>query len=663
MIPRRLKAIKKVHAMRWALLWAAQVWMFAFSGVAAFLLRFDFSLVPTCLPLLAYALPIWILVKIVVFRLAKLDRGSWRHVSLAEIIRVGFGNVTASAVSCLLILVVAPRGFPRSIFIIDLMICFLATSGLRLSIRMILETIANEGRSRSEEKNTFIYGAGDAGITLLREIRNNPKLAYRVLGFVDDLPNKVGLCIHGVPVLGGGDQVKSLVAALNIEIILIAIPSAAGAEMTRILKLCHAAGAECKTVPGLGEVIEGRGLAGQIREVAVEDLLGRAPVRLEERDIRGVLEDRVVLVTGAAGSIGSELCRQIARFQPAGIVGFEIAESPLFEIDREMRQAFPLVPFYPEIGSVQNRVRLDEVLSRYKPALIYHAAAYKHVPLMEEHVFEAIENNVFGTYNLAVAAAEHGVEEFVMISSDKAVRPTNVMGATKRIAELLLLSLQDGGTQYVAVRFGNVLGSNGSVIPIFKKQIAAGGPVTVTHPEMRRFFMTIPEACQLVLQSSVMGKGGQICVLDMGQPVKIVDLAQNLILLSGLKPEQDIKIEFTGMRPGEKLYEELSTLLENTVPTKHEKVRIFLGDGMPKNDMKKRLDALHSICEARDIGRLVVTLKETVLDYSPSTDLIKRIIETKPRFAQDYGAVLAASDPAILPDLQSVVPNFIGQSQ
>jgi len=343
----------------------------------------------------------------------------------------------------------------------------------------------------------------------------------------------------------------------------------------------------------------------------------------------------MVLVTGAAGSIGSELCRQIARFQPAGIVGFEIAESPLFEIDREMRQAFPQVPFYPEIGSIQNRARLDEVLSQYSPSAIYHAAAYKHVPMMEAHVFEAIENNVFGTYNLALAAEKHGVGDFVMISSDKAVRPTNVMGATKRIAEPLLLALQNGRTKFVAVRFGNVLGSNGSVIPIFKKQIAAGGPVTVTHPEMRRFFMTIPEACQLVLQAAVIGLGGQICVLDMGEPVKIVDLARNLILLSGLRPGEDIKIEFTGMRPGEKLYEELSSMTEDTAATNHEKIRIYVGNGMPEGDMPAWVETLREICRERDTGRLVLALKEIVMDYSPSGHLLKRVIGRR-------GAVAAA---------------------
>jgi FlaA1/EpsC-like NDP-sugar epimerase len=607
----------------------AQAWIFACSGVAAFLLRFDFSLPPQYVRQLAYALSIWIVVKIAVFHMAKLDRGWWRYVSVSELIRVAFGNVAASAISCILILLIAPSGFPRSIYVLDLMVCFLATSGLRLIVRMTVETATNLAGSTAAEKSTLIYGAGDAGITLLREIRNNPRLPYRIVGFLDDRPDKRGLRIAGVPVLGGGDQTESLVRKHNAETILIAIPSASGVEMTRILELCHKAGAECKTVPGLAEVIEGSGLASQIREVAVEDLLGRTPVRLEEGQIRGTLEGKVVLVTGAGGSIGSELCRQIARFNPAGIVGFEIAESPLFEINREMQQSYPTVPFYPEIGSIQNRVRLLDVLEQYKPSVVYHAAAYKHVPLMEAHVFEAIENNVFGTYNVAVVAAECGVEDFVMISSDKAVRPTNIMGATKRIAELVLLALQNGRTKFVAVRFGNVLGSNGSVIPIFKKQIAAGGPVTVTHPEMRRFFMTIPEACQLVLQASAIGKGGQICVLDMGQPVKIVDLARNLILLSGLRPDEDIKIEFTGTRPGEKLYEELSTLLEDTVPTEHEKIRIFRGNGMPERDIQGWLNSLHEICEARDTGRLVVALKEIVLDYSPSTHLLKRVITTR----------------------------------
>jgi FlaA1/EpsC-like NDP-sugar epimerase len=352
-------------------------------------------------------------------------------------------------------------------------------------------------------------------------------------------------------------------------------------EMMAILRHCHAAGISYKTVPTLAEAIEGGGLASQIRDVAVEDLLCRRPVHLDESGIIAKLEQKVVLVTGAAGSIGSELCRQICRFHPAALIAYEVSESALFHLEQEIRQKFPQLNFYPVIGSVQNRQRLREIFQLHSPSAVYHAAAYKHVPLMEAHAFEAIENNVFGTYNLATVSAEFGVEDFVMISSDKAVRPTNIMGVTKRIAELLIRSLQNGGPRFVSVRFGNVLGSNGSVVPIFKKQIAAGGPVTVTHPEMRRYFMTIPEAAQLVLQASTMGKGGEIFVLDMGKPVRIVDLARQLIQLSGLKPDEDIRVEFTGLRPGEKLYEELNLMDEQTMPTRHEKIHVFAGTSLP----------------------------------------------------------------------------------
>ena len=619
-------ARRLTHHPRWVM-GTIQLAIFAAAGVLAFLLRFDFTVPAQYRPQLLAAICVFVPAKIFAFYFFKMDRGWWRYASIRDVARLALANLVGSVLGCFALLWFAPEGFPRSIYFLDFMLCFGMTAGVRLAVRLAFEF--SRLPNLTVRKRTLIYGAGDAGVTLLREIHQNPALSYEIIGFIDDSPAKAGNFIHRVRVLGNGAVLPYIVAAQNIEMVLIAMPSATGAQMTDILKHCNEAGVSYKTVPGLAEVIEGNGLATQIRDVAVEDLLGRNPVHLEEDQIRGTLQGKVVLVTGAAGSIGSELCRQIARFHPAGIVGFEIAESPLFEIDREMRQAFPSSPLLPEIGSIQNRARLDEVLRQYSPSVIYHAAAYKHVPLMEAHIFEAIENNVFGTYNVAVAAAEHGVEDFVMISSDKAVRPTNIMGATKRIAELLLLGLQNGRTKYVAVRFGNVLGSNGSVIPIFKKQIAAGGPVTVTHPDMRRFFMTIPEACQLVLQAAVIAEGGQICVLDMGEPVKIVDLARNLILLSGLKPDEDIKIQFTGMRPGEKLYEELSTLLEDTAPTAHEKIRIYAGNGMPEGDIEMWLLCLREACETRDAGRLVVALKEIVLDYSPSTHLLKRVIPAR----------------------------------
>jgi FlaA1/EpsC-like NDP-sugar epimerase len=614
--------------LRRTFIWAAQLAVFAGSGVLSFQLRFDFSMPADCLRLLLFAVPVWMVVKTTVFRIAKLDRGLWEYFAIGDLIRLAVFNLASSAVSCALIVFFGPGGFPRSVYFLDLLLCFTGTAGVRIGVWLIKDAILGDSPA-SHRKRTLIYGAGYAGSTLLKEIRNNPKLAYLVCGFLDDNAAKRGMRIDGITVLGGGETLESIVLDRHIEMILIGIPSASGRQMTRILGLCHDAGVECRTVPGLADVIEAHGLVGQIREVAVEDLLARTPVHLEEGLIRTAIEGKIVLVTGAAGSIGSELCRQIARFRPAGIVGFEMAESPLFEIDLEMRTWFPNVPFFPEVGNIRNRARLDEVLRHYKPRVVFHAAAYKHVPLMETHVFEAIENNVFGTCNLAMAAAENEVEEFVMLSTDKAVHPTSVMGASKRVAELLLQHMQNGGTQFIMVRFGNVLGSKGSVIPIFKKQISEGGPVKVTHPDMRRYFMTIPEACQLVLQASAIGEGGQICVLDMGQPVKIADLAKNLILLSGLRPHEDIKIEYTGIRPGEKLYEELSSLMEDTVPSQHEKVRIFVGRQIPDVDFLSWLDSLQRICDARDIGRLLIALKQIVVDYNPSMEFLERVVGTR----------------------------------
>jgi FlaA1/EpsC-like NDP-sugar epimerase len=367
-------------------------------------------------------------------------------------------------------------------------------------------------------------------------------------------------------------------------------------------------------------------LVDQIREVRLEDLLGRAPVRLEQSLIRARLSGRVVLVTGAGGSIGSELCRQIARYSPRAIVGLDNAETALYQIDQELREQFPNLAFYPEIGSIQNRRRLDEVFRSHRPALVYHAAAYKHVPLMEAHLFEAVENNVFGTRNVVRAALAAEAEDFILVSSDKAVRPTNVMGATKRLAELICAT---AGPKFRAVRFGNVLGSNGSVIPLFKRQIAAGGPVTVTHPEIRRFFMTISEAAELVLQASAMGRGGEIFVLDMGEPVRIQDLARNLILLSGLKPDVHIRIEFSGLRPGEKLYEELSGIEEDTVSTRHTKIRIFTGSGPSQEMISRCLEDLRRSTEARDAAGVVLSLKELAPDYNPSSFLLRKAFKAR----------------------------------
>jgi FlaA1/EpsC-like NDP-sugar epimerase len=477
---------------------------------------------------------------------------------------------------------------------------------------------------------TLIYGAGVAGQMLIRELRANADLPYEVLGFIDDDASKKQTRVQGVRVLGSGEELTSLVADLGIEMVLVAIPSASSLALASLFRRCQQTGVECKTIPGLSALVEGRALTAQVRDVALDDLLGRKPVRLDEESLRELLEGKVALVTGAAGSIGSELCRQIAKFKPEALIGYEIAESALFHLDAELSANFPSVRFMPVVGSIQNSARLAEIFQTHRPSLVFHAAAYKHVPMMEVHPFEAIENNVFGTYNVARIARKMGVERFVLISSDKAVRPTNIMGTTKRIAELIVQSMHSPGTKFVAVRFGNVLGSNGSVVPIFKEQIAKGGPVTVTHPEMTRYFMTIPEAAQLVLQGSSMAQGRETFVLDMGESVRIVDLARNLILLSGLQPGTDIEIKFSGTRPGEKLYEELCTDEENTVQTPHEKIRIFRGPEVDPSFVNC-LANLERHCLTRNLTGLVAELRALVPEYSPSSQILETQAEQTAR--------------------------------
>jgi FlaA1/EpsC-like NDP-sugar epimerase len=605
--------------------WIAQTVIFLTAGLLAFLLRFDFQVPAFYRTHLLVALCVWVAAKTIVFFLLKMDRGWLTQASLMDLYNLLLANLLATGLSSLLILAIAPAGFPRSVYILDFVLCFLATSAARVTLHIVQDLLRRNGEEGSTR--VLIYGAGSAGALLLREIELTPSLHYHVCGFIDDNPTKQGLRFGTLCILGSGRELATLVPEFGIDLVLIAIPSATGDQMCQILNSCHAAGVLCKTIPPVKDFIEGHALTSQMREVDVVDLLGRSPIVLDEELIRAKLQGRVVLVTGAAGSIGSELCRRIARWSPHRIVGLDVAETPLFFMEKEMRERFPQVPFSPEIGSIQSPHRLAEIFSKHSPSVVYHAAAYKHVPMMEMHCFEAIENNVFGTWNLARAALVAGVEDFVMISTDKAVRPTSLMGASKRVAELLIHSLRGEKTNFVSVRFGNVLGSNGSVVPIFKAQIAAGGPVTVTHPDMRRFFMTIPEAAQLVLQASTMGHGGEIFVLEMGDPVRIVDLARKLITLSGLRPDDDIRIEFTGVRPGEKLYEELNDLYEDTLPTRHPKIRIFAGNGLVSPTvMDAYLDDLRAICRSRETAQLVLTLKDVLPDYNPSASLLRRAV-------------------------------------
>ena len=588
--------------------------------IAAFLLRFEFTLEPLYRQMLLQSLPLLLGVKFLAFRAFGLRDLAWRYLGFEDLVRIALANLAASAVATVALRLAIGPSFPRSIHILDLLLCLTLMVALRGAARATFVVPKSEKPSR----RILIYGAGKAGVTVLSEIRANRQLGYEVAGFLDDDPQKRSLRLNGARVVGGGAQLQEIAQKHRVEEVLIALPSASGPEITRIFELCRAARVAAKRIPSLAELIDHKVLVDQIRDVRLEDLLGRRPVRLESSFMRTRLSGRVVLVTGAGGSIGSELCRQVARHSPRALVGLDIAETALYQIDQELREQFPGVPFYPEIGNIQNRRRLDEVFRHHRPSSVFHAAAYKHVPMMEAHLFEAVENNVFGTRNVVRAALACGIEDFVLVSSDKAVRPTNVMGATKRLAELIC-----SARGFRAVRFGNVLGSNGSVIPLFKRQIAEGGPVTVTHPDIRRFFMTIPEASELVLQASALGKGGEIFVLDMGQPVRIQDLARNLILLSGLKPELDIKIEFSGLRPGEKLYEELNGTEEDTIPTTHSKIRIFTGPGVSDESVTRCLEELRLATDARDGTGVVLALKELAPDYNPSSFLLRRTLKAQ----------------------------------
>lgn len=590
---------------------------------ASFLLRFEFTLDARYARMLLLALPVAIALKLAVFRGFALRDLPWRYIGLEGVTRMVAANAAASLAAAPLLRWQWGSAYPRSIHVLDFLLCLAFMAGARLAVRLHFEPSRGLGSRR-----ILIYGAGRAGVTLLSEIREHPELGYRVAGFLDDNPLKRDLRMRGVRVWGGRAVLAEVVRRERICEILLALPAAPGTEIAAILEQCRLGAVALRRIPPLAELVEDRVLVGQIREVRVEDLLGRPPVHLDESGIRSGLVGRVVLVTGAGGSIGSELCRQIARYQPAAIVGLDQSETALYHIDQEMRERFPRAVFHAEVGSVQNGRRLDEIFRAHRPHSVYHAAAYKHVPLMEAHLFEAIENNIFGTQEVARAASAAGVKSVVLISSDKAVRPVSIMGATKRMAELVCLAAGRAhpGTRFLAVRFGNVLGSNGSVIPRFRRQIAAGGPLTVTHPDMRRYFMTIPEAAQLVLQSAALGAGGEVFVLEMGEPVRILDLARKMILLSGLRPDFDIHIEFTGVRPGEKRYEELSAYGEDTLPTRHSQIRAFRGSGVSREALSRCLEDMRDAVEARDAAGAVLCMTELIPEYNPATFVLRRAI-------------------------------------
>jgi FlaA1/EpsC-like NDP-sugar epimerase len=591
------------------------------SLTTALWLRFDFQLEGTQISLLIGALIIGVPIKMGVFAAGRLQEGSWRFAGLMDLVRIFFVNIAASGLSMVGILLWAGSQFPRSVYVIDFFLCFLFSAAGRFCFRLYKESL-KPGLSVTG-KGVLIYGAGAAGRTLLREIRTNRSLGFHVVGFIDDHPFLQKRRIADVPVLGTGRNIAAIVeryrnANPSIEEVVIAMPSASGRQMREAHANCRAAAVTCKTVPGFGDLLSGKYLSAQIRSISIDDLLGRKQIRLEESRIQESVSDKSILVTGAGGSIGSELCRQTARFSPRKLVALDQAESELFKIDQELRRQYPTVEVIPVVADIRDIQSIENVVRTHSVESIYHAAAYKHVPMMELHVLEAVRNNIIGTWNLATIAHQYRVPEFLMISSDKAVNPTSVMGATKRIAELIVsavFNLRDNRTKFVSVRFGNVLGSNGSVVPIFHSQIAAGGPVTVTHPEIRRYFMSIREAVQLVLQASTMGKGAEIFVLDMGEPVRIVDLAHNMIQLAGLVPGEDIEIRFTGLRPGEKLFEELQLDGEHMLPTYHEKIRIFRGSGVEPHKLTAWLGELQLLTAQKDVEGVLRHFAVLVPEY------------------------------------------------
>jgi FlaA1/EpsC-like NDP-sugar epimerase len=563
-----------------------------------------------------YAL-IFTLIKIAIFYAIGMYRSLWRYASIEEVGQIVLASFVANA-GVLSYTFIMQQYFPRSIYILTFLWDIILIGGMRFSYRAANRFKDKSIGHKKDSKRIMIVGAGQAGALVIKELKTHGELDSLPVALIDDDETKIGKKINGVPVLGNRYDIRKVVINEKIDEVIIAIPSSSKKEIRQIVEECSRTKCKLKIVPGIYELIDGKVSIKQIRDVQIEDLLGRDQISVDLEEMSGYIKDKIVLVTGGGGSIGSELCRQIATFEPQKLLIVDIYENNAYDIQNELNRNYPNLNLSVLIGSIRDRQRIDEIFKSYMPDVVFHAAAHKHVPLMEESSKEAIKNNVFGTLNVAELADKYNVKKFVLISTDKAVNPTNVMGATKRIGEMIVQSLdKHSKTEFAAVRFGNVLGSNGSVVPLFKKQIAKGGPVTVTHPEVTRYFMTIPEAVQLVIQAGAIAKGGEIFVLDMGEPVKILDLAENLIRLSGFEPYVDIDIEITGLRPGEKLYEELLMSEEGLKATKHDKIfvgqPIFIDYKMLKSELSHlRQIILNENEDLKDyIEHMVPTYKRT----------------------------------------------------
>lgn len=535
----------------------------------AVLIRFEGNADISYINLLVSYIPMTLISYITSFYLFGLYNRLWRYASINEVLVI-CGAVTTSSIVMYIYMYAYGLMLPKSIYLLSWFFNIAFIGGSRLVVRIV-----NYLRQRISRQciKVLIIGAGDAGAMIARELKQRYFDSKKIIGFIDDDPYKQKQRLFGVKVLGGRESIERAVKEYGINEIIIAMPSADGSTIRSIISECKKTNCSVKILPGIYELIDGVVTVQQLRDVEVVDLLGREPVKLNLNEITAYLKGKRVLITGAGGSIGSELCRQIGKMSPSALYLLGKGENSIYEIDYELKQLYKNLDIIPIIADIRDEKRINDIFENFKPEVVFHAAAHKHVPLMEMHPREAVSNNIFGTKILAKAASRVDTDVFIMISTDKAVNPTSVMGATKRVAELIIQNLNSQSkTKFAAVRFGNVLGSRGSVIPLFKKQIASGGPITITHPEMKRYFMTIPEASQLVLQAGALAQGGEVFVLDMGTPVKIVNLAKDLIEISGLVPDKDIKIEFTGLRPGEKLFEELLTAEEGTTASKHEKI-------------------------------------------------------------------------------------------
>jgi FlaA1/EpsC-like NDP-sugar epimerase len=610
----------------------SDVLIIAVSIVTSYLFRFEFSLSPIYIQQIKTVL-LWIIpLKIIIFLFSGIYRGMWRYTSIRDFWLLARACLLSTLLILAIILYISGfQGYSRAIFIIDGVFTFLLIGGKLMAIRSYFARYADlqikeEFFPKVNYKKVLIIGAGAAGEKILREILENNQLHYRVIGFIDDDPLKEGRSIHGVPVLGNLKIVTSVLEREEVKEILIAIPSANGDQIRNIVETCKDCNVSYKILPGMGELIDGRVSIKILRDISYEDLLGRSPVQLDTTGIRGYLAGKTVLITGCGGSIGSELCRQVIKYQPGYLILLDASEMNLFNIQMELQNERYFDKCEAILGQVQNTNLMEDIFKKYKPQVVFHAAAYKHVPMLEKNPWEAVSNNIIGSRVSLEMSIKYHVERFVLVSTDKAVRPTNVMGASKRVTELIMQSLQGKGTRLMAVRFGNVIGSSGSVIPIFRRQIEKGGPVTVTHPEVNRYFMTIPESTQLILQAAAMGKGGEVFILKMGTPVRIADMARDLIRLSGKEPDVDVKIIYTGLRDGEKLYEELITVGENILPTGHGEIMVLRSNSHDNEanylsairaKLENDIDELIKYSLLHDTKTIKKKFKEIVPEYTP----------------------------------------------